>query len=106
LIKKNRLFKQALDYYSHSEDLTKKIKLAFGEYLHQRGYSEEAGFLYSAAGEFQLAMTAFKKCLNVEMCFALATQGSLSEDSKEELKEELVERLKNANRYEVNFFTL
>lgn len=33
VIKKNRLFKQALDYYSHSEALTKRVKMAFGEYL-------------------------------------------------------------------------
>lgn len=33
VVKKNRLFKQALNYYSHNEGLVKKIKLAFGEYL-------------------------------------------------------------------------
>ena len=46
LIKKNRLFKQALDYYTHDNGLLLKVKLAFGEYLEQRGYAEEAGFLY------------------------------------------------------------
>ena len=55
-IKKNRLYKQALEFYSHNEDCTKQIKLAFGEYLEQRSYSEEAGFLYSAAGETDLGL--------------------------------------------------
>ena len=72
IIKKNRLFKQAFDFYSHSQPLTKRIKVAFAEYLYQRGYSEESGFLYSAAEEIDLALTAFKKSLNVEMCMALA----------------------------------
>jgi hypothetical protein len=33
VIKKNRLYKQALDYYAHNEELVKRLKLAFGEYL-------------------------------------------------------------------------
>lgn len=103
LIKKNRLFKQAFEDYSHSESLTKKIKFAFGEYLHMRGYSEEASFVYSAAGDVELALTSFKKSLNVEMCMALAAQGSFSQSQRAELIEELIERLKNSNRYEVSF---
>lgn len=50
-----------MDYYQHSEELIKRIKHAFGEYLELRGYSEEAGFLYSASGEFDRALHAFKK---------------------------------------------
>lgn len=74
VIKKHRLYKQALDYYSHSEILIKRIKLAFGEYLEQRGYSEEAGFLFSAGGDTELALHAFMKSLNVEMCMAIVAQ--------------------------------
>jgi hypothetical protein len=69
-----------MDYYAHSEPLIKRIKLAFGEYLHLRGYSEEAGFLYSAAGEIDLALTAFKKSLNIEMCLATVAKSGMSED--------------------------
>ena len=72
LIKKHRLFKQALTDFSHSPELVRRVKLAFGEYLEQRGYSEEAGFLYSAAGNVDLALHAFKKSLNVEMCLSLS----------------------------------
>ena len=45
--------------------------MAFGEYLEQRGYPEEAGFLYAAGGDKQLALHAFKKSLNVEMVLSL-----------------------------------
>ena len=31
------------------DTLNKRIKFAFGDYLEQRGYSEEAGFLFSQA---------------------------------------------------------
>jgi elongator complex protein 1 len=51
VIKKHRLFKQAMLYYQEQPELVRKVKLSFGEYLEQRGYSEEAGFLYNGAGE-------------------------------------------------------
>ena len=98
VIKKNRLFKQALEYYAHSEDLTKRLKLAFGEYLEARGYSEEAGFLYAAASHSDLALNAFKKSLNVEMVLSLLV--GMPEEQASTIREELVERLKNASRYE------
>lgn len=49
-----------------------KIKLSFGHYLEERGYAEEAGFLYQASGEIEKGLNAFKKSLNVEMSLALA----------------------------------
>jgi hypothetical protein len=61
VIKKNRLFKQALEYYAHSENLKKRLKLAFREYLEARGYSEEAGFLYDAASHSDLALKCFQE---------------------------------------------
>jgi hypothetical protein len=74
LIKKHRLFKQALSFYQHSVALTKKLNMAFGEYLEQRGYPEEAGFLYQQAGELPLALHAFKKSLNLEMTLSVLSQ--------------------------------
>ena len=71
VIKKHRLFKQALDFYSHNEVLIKRLKLAFAEYLEARGYAEEAGFLFAAGGEQDLALNAFKKSLNVDMTLSL-----------------------------------
>lgn len=99
LVKKHRLFSKALDFYSHSQSLTKRLKAAFAEYLLLRGYSEEAGFLYAAAEDTPSALQAFKKSLNVEMCLALAA--GMDKESREELKDELAEKLKNASRYEV-----
>lgn len=54
--------------------MVKKVKYAFGDYLELRGYSEEAGFLYSQSGDADLALTAFKRSMNVEMCLALAVK--------------------------------
>jgi hypothetical protein len=48
--------------------------MSFGEYLEQRGYPEEAGFLYQQAGELPLALHAFKKSLNLEMTLSVLSQ--------------------------------
>lgn len=61
-----------MNYYADHPELMKQIKLSFGEYLEQRNYSEEAGFLYNAAGEISKGLEAFKKALNVDMCFSSA----------------------------------
>lgn len=50
----------------------KLVKHYFAEYLEQRGYSEEAGFLYKEAEELEKSLEAFKQSLNVEMCLTLA----------------------------------
>ena len=72
VIKKQRLYKQALEFYKDQPELLRKVKQNFGEYLDQRNYSEEAGFLYSASGDVEKSLECFKKSLNIEMCFSLA----------------------------------
>lgn len=38
LVKKHRLFKQALKCYDYDSELSSKVKRAFGDYLMERGY--------------------------------------------------------------------
>lgn len=72
VVRKQRLFKQALEYFKDDPKLLNKVKVVFGEYLEQRNYAEEAGFLYNAAGDIEKGLGAFKKSLNVDMSFSLA----------------------------------
>jgi len=46
LIRKQRLFKVALDFYEGQPERLNAIKAGFGEYLEQRGFHEEAGAMY------------------------------------------------------------
>ena len=64
------MFKQALEFYKENKELETKVKIAFGDYLEIRKYPEEAGFLFSTAGDDEKGIDCFKKCLNVEMCLA------------------------------------
>ena len=50
LIRKQRLHKVALECFKEDEERLKRVKIAFGEYLDQRGYLEEAGAMYLAGG--------------------------------------------------------
>lgn len=79
IIKKQRLFKQALEYYKEQPELLKKIKLNFGEYLEVRNYAEEAAFLFNSSGDQEKSLEAFKKSLNVDMCLAIAYQQNFNE---------------------------
>ena len=48
LIRKQRLHKVALECFKDDEERLRRVKIAFGEYLDQRGYLEEAGAMYLA----------------------------------------------------------
>jgi tetratricopeptide (TPR) repeat protein len=76
------------------------VKLVFGEYLESRGYSEEAGFLYNAAGEVEKGLEAFKKSLNVDMCLSMAYENKFNEDQIRSLVIDLVEKLQNGSKFE------
>lgn len=82
-----------MEYYKYDAELEKRVKLAFGEYLESRGYSEEAGFLYNAAGEVEKGLEAFKKSLNVDMCLSLAYENNFTQEQMTNMILDLVERL-------------
>ena len=98
LVKKQRLFKQALVLYENDPALHQQVKRAFADYLQQRGYVQEAGFLYMSSEDpqdLEKSLMAFKKCGNVDMCFAVARK--IDADIVQ-LRMDLVESLKESNR--------
>ena len=102
LIKKHRLYKQALDLYKHDAELHSKVKAAFGDYLLQRGYVQEAGFLYMSSEDTEdlnKSLNAFKKCCNTDMCFSLAFKLGFDEDQLKVLMQELIDALAAAHKY-------
>lgn len=74
LIKKQRLFKKALLCYDGDQSRLAVVRHAFGEYLEQRGYADEAGFMFLQAARFDDAIEAFKKALNVPMVHTVASR--------------------------------
>ena len=58
--------------YSHDADKLRRVKQAFGEYLDQRGYHDEAGLTLLAAEDFSSSILSFKKALNVQMILSVA----------------------------------
>ena len=54
------------------------IKEAFGEYLDQRGFLDEAGTMYLAGGALEKSQQVYIKNLNVEMSLAVLAKRQLS----------------------------
>lgn len=76
------------------------MKVLFGEYLDERNYFEEAAFMFMAANALEQSQESFLKALNVEMTLAVGQQRNLSAEEMTKLREELVDRLKSAIRFE------
>jgi hypothetical protein len=75
LIRKQRLFKPALELFTDRPELIAKIHGDFAQYLEDRGYTLEAGQMWMSVNEIEAdgrALEAFKKCHNVDLCMALA----------------------------------
>jgi hypothetical protein len=102
LIKKQRLFKQALTHYESKPDLHLQVKRAFGDYLMTRGYVQEAGFLYmssDAIEDIEKSLNAFKKSANVQMCQSIAFKLDFDEEEMLKLNFELVEVLSSSHSF-------
>jgi len=52
--------------------------VAFGEYLDQRGFLEEAAGMYLAGGALEKSQLVYMKSLNVQMSLAVLAQRQLS----------------------------
>ena len=100
LIKKQRLFKLALEFYAGQLERMNAIRASFGEYLDLRGYFEEAGGMYLAGGELENSQRAYARSLNVQMSLAVLAQRQLASEENQKVREELIEALKGAMHFE------
>jgi hypothetical protein len=60
--------------YESQPDLLKRVQEAFGDYLDERTYHEEAGFVYKAGKMFEKALNALMKSKNFNVLFATARE--------------------------------
>jgi len=93
MIKKQRLYRQALRYYSDKPELQLKIKISFAGYLHDRKYYEEAGLMYKYAGEYEKALGSLIETPNYEMLFAVAQYLNYNKEDTHKLALEYSEKL-------------
>ena len=71
IIKKQRLYKVALEFYSDQPDRIKAIRVCFGDYLEQRGFHDEAGAMFLSGGALEKSQNAYLRSFNVDMCLAV-----------------------------------
>jgi elongator complex protein 1 len=99
MIKKQRLYRQALRHYKDHPDLLKEIKIAFADYLHDRKYFEEAGLMYKYAGEYEKALISLKETPNYEMLFAVSQYLNFDKEQTQQLAVEYCEKLQKNDNY-------
>jgi elongator complex protein 1 len=99
MIKKQRLYRQALRHYKDFPDLLKEIKIAFADYLHDRKYFEEAGLMYKYAGEYEKALISLKETPNYEMLFAVSQYLNYDKEQTQQLAVEYCEKLQKNDNY-------
>ena len=98
MIKKQRLFRQALRAYSDQSDLLKEIKISFADYLNDRKYYEEAGLMYKYAGEYSKALKSLKETPNYEMLFAVSQYLNFSKEEIQQLAIDYSKALQKDNK--------
>lgn len=65
-----------------------QVKRQFADYLMQRGYVQEAGFIYMESDDvddIEKSLAAFKKCGNTDMCYSIAHKLGCDEESLHQL---------------------
>ena len=98
MIKKQRLYRQALRCYADQPEFLKEIKINFADYLHDRKYFEEAGLMYKYAGEYNKALKSLKETPNYEMLFAVAQYLNFDKEQTQELALEYSKNLQKDDK--------
>jgi elongator complex protein 1 len=99
MIKKQRLYRQALRYYADQPDLLKEVKISFATYLHERMYYEEAGLMFKYAEDYENALNSLKHTPNYEMLFAVSQFLNYNEEQTHHLAVEYSDILLKENKY-------
>ena len=89
-----------MDFYAGMPARLDSIRIAFGEYLDQRGYLEEAAALYMTGKAFEKSQDVYLKAMNVQMTLALIAKRQLSDEETKKVRSDLIENLINTGRFE------
>lgn len=96
-VKYHSLYREALAYFSPSDDIFKEISDDFGLYLKLKKQYTEAGIVYERANNIEKAIECYKNSREWELCISLAL--SWPEEQFKELCWDLVETLKEEKRH-------
>ncbi|KAK3610232.1 hypothetical protein CHS0354_022286 [Potamilus streckersoni] len=99
LVKDHKLYTEALHLFNPSSSQYKEIALSYGNYLTERRSHEEAGIMYVKAEQWELALQAFKTCLQWQQMFFMTAKLGYTHDQEAELARTLAEQLKGQNKH-------
>ncbi|XP_013379508.1 elongator complex protein 1 [Lingula anatina] len=99
LVKDHSLYAQALQLFDKTTQEYMEIASAYGTHLSDKKQYEDAGLMYSKAGDHEKALNAFVKALSWRMALIMAAKLQYEETKMNDLSRMLVTELKNAGRF-------
>ncbi|XP_059830752.1 elongator complex protein 1 isoform X1 [Hypanus sabinus] len=99
LVKDQKMYSDALKLFPANSQEYRDINVAFGEYLIEKQYFEQAGLIFTRSGEYEKALNAFLQCCNWQQALCMAAQLHYTDDKMINIARTLAGRLKEHRRY-------
>ncbi|XP_067886712.1 elongator complex protein 1 isoform X2 [Heterodontus francisci] len=98
LVKDQQMYSEALKLFPVNSQEYKDISIAYGEYLSETQYHEQAGLIFARCGECEKALGAFLLCNSWQQAFCMAAQLHYTEDKLISMARTIAGRLMEQRR--------
>ncbi|XP_048449501.1 elongator complex protein 1-like [Rhincodon typus] len=93
------MYSEALKIFPVNSQEYKDISIAYGEYLNEKQYYEQAGLIFARCGECEKALGAFLLCSSWQQVFCMAAQLHYTEDKVVSIARTIAGKLMEQRRY-------
>ncbi|XP_041042916.1 elongator complex protein 1 isoform X2 [Carcharodon carcharias] len=98
-IKDQQMYSEALKLFPVNSQEYKDISVAYGEYLSEKQYYEQAGLIFARSGECEKALGAFLLCNSWQQAFCMVAQLHYTKDKVVSMARSVAGRLMEQRRY-------
>ncbi|XP_067839650.1 elongator complex protein 1 [Heptranchias perlo] len=99
LVKDQKMYSEALKLFPVNSQEYKDISIAYGEYLSEKQYYEQAGLIFARCQECEKALGAFLLCSSWQQAFCMAAQLHYTEDKLVSMARTIAGRLTEQRRH-------
>uniref|UniRef100_UPI00398E37B0 elongator complex protein 1 isoform X2 n=1 Tax=Pristiophorus japonicus TaxID=55135 RepID=UPI00398E37B0 len=99
LVKDQQMYNEALKLFLVNSQEYKNISIAYGEYLSEKQYYEQAGLIFARCGECEKALEAFLLCNSWQQAFCMIARLNYTEDKLVSMARTISGRLMEQRRY-------
>ncbi|XP_038660039.1 elongator complex protein 1 [Scyliorhinus canicula] len=99
LVKDQQMYNDALKLFPVNSLEYKDISIAYGEYLSEKHYYEQAGLIFARCGECERALGAFLLCNSWQQAFCMVSRLHFTEDKVVGMAQTIAGRLTEQQRH-------